>query len=285
MNPYQQFVSEFTRAVAQAKSYPLGKFTPPPKADIAPGAPRVLLFAPHPDDECIIGGIAVRLLRQAHLNVTNVAVTLGSNRERQLPRLQELQQACAYLGFGLRTTSPTGLERINPRTRQQDPAHWSACVQVIIRILNENRPRVVICPHELDWNSTHMGTHFLVLDALKQMPGAFECFLVESEFWGQMSDPNLMVEISSNDLADMIAALTFHVGELARNPYHLSLPAWMMDNVRRGGEVVGGQGGTAPDFAFATLYRVRKWAKGKAELFYQGGKIIQATADVATLFG
>ena len=59
-----------------------------------------------------------------------------------------------------------------------------------------------------------------------------------------MTDPNLMVEMSAEDLADMIAATTFHVEEVNRNPYHLLLPPWMMDNVRRGGEVAGGQGGT-----------------------------------------
>ena len=50
-----------------------------------------------------------------------------------------------------------------------------------------------------------------------------------------------------------------HVGEVRRNPYHLTLPAWMMDNVRRGGEWVGGQGQAAPEFLFGTLYRLRKW--------------------------
>ena len=38
----------------------------------------------------------------------------------------------------------------------------------------------------------------------------------------------------------------------------------MMDNVRRGAELVGGQGGAAPDFAFAALYRLRKWSQGNA---------------------
>jgi LmbE family N-acetylglucosaminyl deacetylase len=37
-----------------------------------------LIFSPHPDDECIIGGLALRLLREAKWNVINVAVTLGS---------------------------------------------------------------------------------------------------------------------------------------------------------------------------------------------------------------
>ena len=109
---------------------------------------------------------------------------------------------------------------------------------------------MILFPHERDWNGTHIGVHHLVMDALQQMPASFECFTVETEFWGAMDDPNLMVEVSEADLADLITATTFHVGEVQRNPYHLSLPAWMMDNVRRGAELVGGQGGAAPDFHF-----------------------------------
>ena len=42
----------------------------------------------------------------------------------------------------------------------------------------------------------------------------------------------------------MITATTFHVGEVQRNPYHLLLPGWMLDNVRRGRGTCGwaGQG-------------------------------------------
>jgi LmbE family N-acetylglucosaminyl deacetylase len=243
-----------------------------------------LFFSPHPDDECIVGGIAVRLMREAHMNLINVAVTQGSKKERQLERYKELQKACEYLGFGLIPTAPNGLERVTPKARQQDPAHWSACVAVIRNILQQQKPRVVLCPHEHDWNGTHIGTHYLVMDALKQMPADFECFLVETEFWGQMTDPNLMVEISAQDLGDMITATTFHVGEVQRNPYHLLLPAWMLDNVRRGSELVGGQGGAAPDFTFAALYRLRKWAKGGVQKLFDGGKQISKNTNIGELF-
>jgi hypothetical protein len=73
------------------------------------------------------------------------------------------------------------------------------------------------------------------------------------------------------------------VGEVRRNPYHLLLPAWMQDNVRRGGELVGGQGQAAPDFVFATLYQLRRWREGKLQSFYSGGKHLAATVNPATL--
>lgn len=284
MTPYHQLVSEYARLLKEGRSYPLGTFSPAPKPELPAEAPQALFFSPHPDDECISGGIAVRLMRQGRMRVSNVAVTLGSKKERQAGRLQELQNACNYLGFGLIPTAPNGLEKINVKAREQDPKHWSSCVDIIRRIIEKYRPKVVICPHAQDWNSTHIGTHYLVTDALKQMPATFECYLVESEFWGAMSDPNLMVEICAADLADMMAGTSFHVGEVARNPYHLLLPAWMMDNVRRGGEVAGGQGGAAPDFAFAALYRLRKWQAGAAVRFFENGRQVPCSQNIAEIF-
>ena len=284
MNPYKRFVSEYAGLVEGGKSYPLGNFEPVRRPETAPNAPKGLFFAPHPDDECIVGGLAVRLMREARMNLINVAVTQGSKKERQAERLQELEAACKYIGFGLVTTGPHGLEKINPRTREQDGDHWAKCVRVIANILAGQQPRVILFPHEHDWNTTHIGTHFLIMDALKQMPAGFECFLVETEFWGQMTTPNLMIEISAEDLADMITATTFHVGEVTRNPYHLLLPAWMLDNVRRGTELVGGQGGAAPDFTFAALYRLRKWRHGVVEEVLPGGRLISQSENVGELF-
>src|SRR5512146_549822 len=120
MNPYHQLVSDYARLLAKGRSLPLGTFKPAVRPRLSPGAAKALFFSPHPDDECIVGGIAVRLLRQAHLRLVNVAVTLGSNKARQAARLHELQNACQYIGFDLVTTAPNGLERINPKTREQD---------------------------------------------------------------------------------------------------------------------------------------------------------------------
>jgi LmbE family N-acetylglucosaminyl deacetylase len=284
MTPYHQLAREYQRLLKEGRSYPLGTFKPTSRPQISAESPKALFFAPHPDDECISGGVALRLMRQGQMRVTNVAVTLGSKKERQAERYHELQDACEYLGFDLVSTAPNGLERINPKTREQDPAHWATCVEVVHGILQAQQPKVVMCPHDCDWNSTHIGTHFLVLDALKRMPASFECYLIETEFWGAMADPNLMVEISAEDLADMMAATTFHIGELARNPYHLLLPAWTMDNVRRGAEVARGQGGAAPDFSFAALYRLRHWSNGQATRFFEGGRLIPSSTNIGEHF-
>ena len=279
MNPYHEFVASFARLMTDGKSLPLGGIPPRHPSKPAPDAPAAIIFSPHPDDECIIGGLALRLMREAGMRVINVAVTQGSSKERQQPRWQELKNACNYLGFDLEQTAPDGLEKISPKPRLENSRHWSAAVKIIATTLARHQPRVIFFPHEFDWNSTHLGTHFLVMDALQTLPANFQCLIIETEFWGQMTSPNLMVESSIADVADLLAALSFHAGEVRRNPYHLRMPAWLQDNVRRGAELVGGQGGAAPDFTFATLYRLCQWKNGRVENVYGGGKQISATEN------
>jgi hypothetical protein len=154
-------------------------------------------------------------------------------------------------------------------------------VAVIGRILTSHQPRAIFYPHESDFNSTHIGTYHLVADALATLPQSFRCAAVETEFWAQMPEPNMLIESPQADVGALVAALTHHVGEVQRNPYHLTLPAWMMDNVRRGGEVVGGQGQAAPDFLFGTLYRLRAWKDGRFEDVPPGQRIIAASDNAA----
>ena len=285
MNPYQKFVADLVRLLNEAKKFPLGGLASTDRPQSSPDAPRALFFAPHPDDETIAGGLALRLLREAKFNVVNVAVTQGSKKERQAERLFELQNACAYLGFEVATTAPNGLERVTAMTRTKDPQHWAEMVVVIAELLARHNPRIIFLPHERDWNATHIGVHHLVMDALRNLPLKFECYVVETEFWGAMEDPNLCVEMDETDLADLIAATSFHVGEVKRNPYHLLLPAWMMDNVRRGAELVGGQGGAAPQFTFAALYRRRKWSGGKLSDVADKIRFLPRAMSPETIFG
>ena len=119
MNPYTKWVDEFVRLLQAGKHLLLGQRSPARRSVTADGAPKVLIFSPHPDDECIIGGAALRLMRQAGMRVSNVAVTQGSRKDRQEGRYRELQAACDFLGWGLLQTAPDGLERISAKTRQQ----------------------------------------------------------------------------------------------------------------------------------------------------------------------
>ncbi len=239
---------------------PLETEAQPP--EVEPERADVLLFSPHPDDEALVGGLPLRLAREAGLNVVNVAVTLGSRVEERAVRRLEAQRSCALLGFGLIHPRPEGFSAVNLTARHDNPAHWAGMVQCVRGILQEHRPACIFLPHAGDWHSTHVGTHWLVKDTFQFMAANGEPFsglIFETEYWSTNPAPNLMVESSPEDTALLVAAAASHASQAGRNPYHLRLPAFMLDNVRRGGELISGQYAAAPAMDFATLYTVSRW--------------------------
>ena len=263
MNDYRDFVDATAQLhEAAAKLGPSESFNPlPPPAE---GAPVALIFSPHPDDECIIGALPLRLRREEGWRVVNVAVTLGSLHSRRAERLEELKKACTRLNFDLLVPDGGGLERVRIETRRADPHHWTHSVNVIGKILLETAPDAIFIPHGLDGNPTHVGVNALVRHALYRTGKRLRCLIVETEFWAPQEAPNLLAEVSPGDLAQLLEALACHTGEIERNPYQLRLPAWMIDNVRRAGERLGGAGSRPPDFLFGTPYNIRLWDDGKA---------------------
>ena len=77
-----------------------------------------------------------------------------------------------------------------------------------------------------------------------------------------MHHPNLLVPLTSAHLTRMGEALLKHVGEVSRNPYHLTLPAWSMDQLRRGSEMLESlsgktlAGAKVKEGVFAQIYRI-----------------------------
>ena len=261
MKTYLDFVNRYEELMNAARSIAPQDVPPAERTALEPNAPCALIFSPHPDDETITGGLPLRLRKEAGCRIVNAAVTLGSRRDRRDARKAELENACLLLGFDVVHPLETGLEHITPAARTEGLADWLDAVRRLSEILCRFHPSVVFLPHAHDGNSTHIGTHQLVMDALKTAP-VTHCLLVETEYWQPMEQPNLLVESSTGDVAELIAALALHRGEVERNPYHLGLPAWMQDNVRRGAELLGGQGHRAPPFLFGTLYRLSRWENG-----------------------
>jgi LmbE family N-acetylglucosaminyl deacetylase len=283
-NPYRALISGTLRAWRRGAALPLGGLPPAPRPAPAPDAPKALLFSPHPDDECLTGALPLRLLREGRWRVINAALTLGSRPGRRRARLGELRGACGFLGFELALVREGGLEGLGPRGREIDPANWASAVSAVSRLLREHEPRAVFLPHPGDWNPTHAGASLLVREALRSLGGGFSCRLVETEYWAAMPRPNLMVESSPSDAADLVAAASFHAGEMRRQPFHLELPAWMQDNARRGSELVLGHGAASEGFAFATLYRLSLWKGGRLRRPFEGGRAVARDADALAYF-
>lgn len=264
MRTYSDYVARLVGAMEEAGTLPLGGWPEPDLPPVKAGAPVMVLCSPHPDDELITGALSLRL-RRAGWRVVNLAVTLGRDPARQHSRAQEMAAGCRQVGFEWRIAGGgVGLETVTLEAMHEDPEGWERMAGIVAAELTGLRPSAVLLPHAADGHPAHIGTHFLVMDALKH-PAAAELgliYLVETEYWHAMEKPNLMVESTPAEVADLLAALSHHVGEVRRNPYHLTLPLWMADNVRRGSERVGRHGAAAAPFRFATLYTLRRFAEG-----------------------
>lgn len=224
--------------------------------------PHVLVFAPHPDDECIVGALPLRLRQEAGWRVTNIAVTLGSKQERRGERWTELGAACDVLDFDLRLLAADGFEQVKPEAADARTPLWQQQVRLVAELLAAEKPALILIPHAGDGIPTHIGVHRLVTEALAQ--ARIDTVVAQTEFWATQPGPTTLIETGQRDTARLVRALACHHGEIARNPYHLRLPAWMADNVRRGGELLAGPGEAPPDFAFGTLYRLTRWTAGVA---------------------
>jgi LmbE family N-acetylglucosaminyl deacetylase len=205
----------------------------------------VVILSPHPDDEVLSGGLALRLQIECHCRVVNIAVTLGSNSARKRARRLELLKATKQLGW----------ENIVL------PEDWKQKKSRLFAHLKKLKPVLVIAPHLRDHHPAHEKTAALVLGWLKQTKPTTS--VAWAEYWAPQAHPNLLLEIPRDTLLQQIRALECHVGEVSRNPYHLRLPAWQMDNVRRGSEWLAGKGAVAAGFPFGQLYRVERWHHGK----------------------
>ncbi len=274
------YVQQTVKLLEFGRSVPIG---PTEATCEVPAPPRsqksakILVAAPHPDDEALIGALPLRWRREAGAQVINCAITLGSHAGEKQRRARELRASCRVLGFSLIIPEEEGFSDVTLRNRQEAPEEWAAKVEALVEIFDREKPDMVFAPHAEDFHATHIGTHYLVVEALgKQLAkrGTGPLPLIETEFWHELSAPNLMVEVPPEVLAIQIMAVAEHRGEISRNPYHLQLPARLIDNVRRGSEVVGGQGSSAQPFTFAELYRVTFMRGHERILPRSGGRML-----------
>ena len=146
-------------------------------------------------------------------------------------------------------------------------------------LLDGTAPLAVFVPHSKDGHPTHRATHGLALAAMDAANGG-RWEVVETEYWHPLEKPNLMVAATRSQLDSLCGALRLHRGEMERNDYADRLPAWMVDNVRRGAELVGGFGSAAPKIAHATLYRWRRRSEGKWKVPSRTGETIETRGEL-----
>ncbi len=222
------------------------------KPEGLPQSPKILILAPHPDDECLMAGYALRAKEDWGSEVYVLPYSYGSRIERRLPRCKEMQAAVEVLGFHwLDSRSNSQMERLS----------MSEFVQACRSI----EPDIIISPHPDDHHPVHVEAAKMVRDFRVAMTAVFnkdasrkkEITWVQTEYWKQNAEPNFFLPLSKDHVIRMGQALQKHEGEISRNPYHLSLPAWLMDQSRRAPEVLGGFGQESSQYLLGILLKVQ----------------------------
>jgi LmbE family N-acetylglucosaminyl deacetylase len=231
-----------------------GGFLPLP---LQQGRHDILICSPHPDDEALCGGLPLRLMDN-DCRVLNLALTLGSDPDRKEQRQRELAASCRMLGFDcLLIQEPLGFNKLASPQQEGEALEWRQQRDVLIDHFIREMPSLILFPHAGDGHPAHIKVHHLALSAARRYTEMKRCtvMIAETEFWQPMAQPNLVLGLAPDIVARLMASLICHRSQMVRNPLHLRLPARLMDNVRRGSEIMN-YGGDAPTFAFAELYRI-----------------------------
>jgi len=176
---------------------------------------KVLVLAPHPDDETIgCGGSLVRH-RDAGDPVKVVFLTNGAagdssgkyRRDQYVAiRQEEAERACTCLGV-------TDLEFWGYEDRSL--AGSRGALRRLIDLLADFRPELVYAPSPMEIHPDHRAAAFLLSDAVRSSDLAFEIAFYEI---GQPISVNLLVDISGV-LDRRIKALETYESQLKERPY------------------------------------------------------------------
>jgi LmbE family N-acetylglucosaminyl deacetylase/GT2 family glycosyltransferase len=172
---------------------------------------RLLVLAPHPDDEVIgCGGLIAQHLREKRA-VRVVIATDGAEAGTGAAREEESRRGLAQLGDGaevafLRFRDRALDETVAPSLREE---------------LRSFRPDLILVPSPIEIHPDHLALARAFCELIQHDPTLFaELAIARVAFYevGQPIRPNALVDIS-DVAADKYAAITEHVSQLAVRDY------------------------------------------------------------------
>ena len=218
---------------------------------------RILVVAPHPDDELLgCGGTLLKRSSEGStvgwLLVTSITAQAGWSQERISRRASEVDQVRDGLGI-----SPTNLYRLGFPTTELDRVPFGELISSIGGVFHEFAPQEVFLPHSGDIHSDHRLTFEACSACTKwfRYPSVQRILtyetLSETEFGlDQVAGafrPNLFVDISAH-LAQKLKLLDIYQSELGKHPFPRSL-----ETVRSQSLIRGAQRGVTAAEAFQIL--------------------------------
>ncbi len=203
---------------------------------------RILVIAPHPDDEVLGCGGTIAGHAAAGDEVRLCVVTRAYTPEwtEEVIRIkrQEVNEASGILG--IKETSFLDLPTVKLDTLPQKELN-----NAIARVVDAVKPDVVYLPHKGDLNRDHRLVFEAALVALRPLEGntvsRILCYETLSETeWGipdveSVFIPNVYVDIA-NTLETKLAAMSAYASELKKSPHPRSLEMLKVLARKRGSE-------------------------------------------------
>lgn len=204
---------------------------------------RVLVIAPHPDDEVLgCGGTIAKHTRAScyvYLCIVTKGYTPDWSEEFLRKRPEEIKESCEILG--IKKTYFLDFPTVKLDTVPQKELNGS-----ITQVVNETKPGVVYVPHRGDVNKDHTLVFDAAMVATRPKPGSiitkvlsYET-LSETEWGAPFRDnafiPNVYVDISET-LEIKLKAISAYKSELKEYPHPRSLESILTLAKTRGSSI------------------------------------------------
>jgi len=224
-----------------------------------PGAERVVVLAPHMDDETIGCGGTLALHAQRGAQIAVVFLTDGRNGSSKLSTLarDEREQAQRWLVETRKreargALAELGIEHLLCLDAEDGALRADAgAAQRLRSILIERQPHLVYLPFYLEEHDDHRAASRVLLDAVAGTDLQFQC--MGYEVWTPLF-PNCLVRIDKT-MAQKKAALSKYASQLAEADY---LHACVGLNAHRSAGLLDARNGYAEAFHVSSLAEYRE---------------------------
>ena len=182
-----------------------------------PERARVLVVAPHMDDDVIGPGGTLALHRQRGSNINVVFCAAGATPEQDRQRKSEARDAAAFMGF----------ERVDWLDFPEGALspNEGRLAAKLAALIAELKPEQIFCPYVADHHRDHSAVALALAGALEETrwQGEVWCYEVWSPLW-----PNVAVDISTvvdtkrraiELYTSQVAGLHYTEGTLGLNRY------------------------------------------------------------------
>ncbi len=216
---------------------------------------KILIIAPHPDDEALWSGGLIMKAKKEGANVFVLYVATGKSRQLRhvtrdtlvKDRMREVKAASAYGGFAFKI----GFTDIQTRL---DTLAQKDLIECFEDTIQEFKPDIVVMPRQDSYNQDHRAVAMAAITAMRPIPLTIrhQAKLIieagEVTSWPNAFSPNFYVDIS-DVMLEKLALYYCHKTQVVYEPYYRS-----NENLKRYAGLLGSEIGVK----YAEGYRLLK---------------------------